>query len=74
MSIPREATSVVTRWRIAPLRKPSITCSRFLCGRSEESMATARPLFRRKVATTRVSSRVLQKIIEEEAFSYSRRR
>ena len=37
-------------------------------------MATARPRLRRKVATTRVSSRVLQKIIEEEAFSYSRRR
>ncbi len=74
MSIPREATSVVTRWRISPERKPAITCSRFFCGRSEESMATARPRLRRKVATTRVSSRVLQKIIDEEAFSNSRRR
>jgi hypothetical protein len=49
MSIPREATSVVTRCRISPSRNAPITFSRFLCGRSEESMATAIPFPPRKV-------------------------
>jgi len=71
MSIPREATSVVTRWRISPVRKLPITFSRFFCGRSEESMAAGRPLPTRNAHTCRVSSRVLQKIMEEAGFSYS---
>ncbi len=71
MSIPREATSVVTRWWISPVRKPFITDSRFFWGRSDDNMATGSPRPRRKVDTRRVSSLVLQKIIEEGGFSYS---
>jgi hypothetical protein len=72
MSIPREATSVVTRWWISPSRNRPMTFSRFFWGRSEESMAAGMPLPPRKVDTSRVSSFVLQKTIEEAGFSYSR--
>ncbi len=74
MSMPREATSVVTRCRTCRVLKPSITRSRRLCARSDESMAAGKPRPCKKVYTRRVSSRVLQKTIDAATFSCSIRR
>src|SRR5688572_9564248 len=71
MSMPRDATSVVTMWRISPALNFAVTFSRFFCGRSEDNIADGSPGQARKVYTGRVSSLVLQKIIEDAGFSYS---